>query len=167
MKDPLITLPELRLPQSLAAREKILTLQAAMVSELEAAGVDRVQELDRLCPLKHVFAPGGACKHVYGREIFIPAGTAIVGKIHKHAHLNMLMKGKVSVFTEKGREDFVGPLMMVSQAGTKRAVYAHEDTVWVTVHLTNDTDLEKIEDEIIAKDFDELERFYALEEKKT
>jgi hypothetical protein len=41
----------------------------------------------------------------------------IVGKIHKHAHLNMLMKGRVSVFTEKGREDFTGPLTMVSQAG--------------------------------------------------
>jgi hypothetical protein len=46
-------------------------------------------------------------------------------------------------------------------------VYAHEDTVWVTVHLTNSTDLAEIEEEIIAKDFAELERFYALEEKKT
>lgn len=162
----LVILPEQRLPPSLEARAKIVALQEAMLGELAQAGVDREQELARLCPLKHVFAPGGDCKHVYAREILLPAGLTIVGKIHKHAHLNMLMKGRVSVFTEKGREDFTGPLTMVSQAGTKRAVYAHEDTIWVTVHLTNSTDLEEIEAEIIAKDFAELERFYALEEKK-
>lgn len=162
----LVILPEQRLPQSLEARAKIVALQEAMLGELAQAGVDREQELARLCPLKHVFAPGGDCKHVYAREILLPAGLTIVGKIHKHAHLNMLMKGRVSVFTEKGREDFTGPLTMVSQAGTKRAVYAHEDTIWVTVHLTNSTDLDEIEAEIIAKDFAELERFYALEEKK-
>lgn len=162
----LIVLPERRLAPDLEARQKIVALQEAMLGELAQAGLDREQELARLCPLKHVFAPGGSCKHVYAREILLPAGLTIVGKIHKHAHLNMLMKGRVSVFTEKGREDFTGPLTMVSQAGTKRAVYAHEDTVWVTVHLTQSTDLEEIEAEIIAKDFAELERFYALEEKK-
>lgn len=161
-----IILPEQRLPRSLEARAKIGALQDAMLGELERAGLDREQELAKLCPLKHVFAPGGECKHVYAREILLPAGLTIVGKIHKHAHLNMLMKGRVSVFTEKGREEFVGPLTMVSQAGTKRAVYAHEDTVWVTVHLTQSTNLEEIEAEIIAKDFAELERLYALEEKK-
>lgn len=151
-----------RLAQDLSARAKIVQLE-----ETIRAAVADPQEVHRLCPLKHVFAPGGTCKHVYAREIFIPAGMVVVGKIHKHAHLNMLMKGRVSVFTEKGREDFVGPLTMVSQAGTKRAVYAHEDTVWVTVHLTQSTDLAEIEEEIIAKDFEELERCYALEEKKT
>jgi hypothetical protein len=150
MSEALTVLPEQRLAPDLSKREKIIALQ----------------ELARLCPLKHVFAPGGACKHVYAREIFIPAGTAIVGKIHKHAHLNMLMRGRVSVFTEKGREEFEGPLTMVSQAGTKRAVYAIEDAIWVTVHLTNSMDLAEIEDEIIAKDFEQLEQFLALENKK-
>lgn len=167
MTDAVTVLPEQRLAPDLAARAQIMALQDAMVAELDRAGIDREQELARLCPLKHVFAPGGTCKHVYAREILLPAGLTIVGKIHKYAHLNMLMKGRVSVFTEKGREDFVGPLTMVSQAGTKRAVYAHEDTIWVTVHLTNSTDLEEIEAEIIAKDFAELERFYALEETKS
>jgi hypothetical protein len=154
-----------RLAPDLPIREKIFALQEVMVRTLEEADLDREQELAKNCPLKHFFAPGGQCKHVYAREIFIPAGMVIVGKIHKHAHLNMLMKGHVAVLTEKGREEFSGPLTMVSQAGTKRAVYAIEDSIWVTVHLTNDTDLKSIEEEIIAKDFDELERFLALEEK--
>jgi hypothetical protein len=110
-----------------------------------------------LCPLKHSFAPG-----VYVREIFIPAGVLIVGKIHKHAHPNFLMSGKVSVLTESGgAETLTGPRSMISPAGTKRVVYAHEDTVWITVHVTEETNLEKIEKEIIAKDYLEYNNFCA------
>lgn len=103
------------------------------------------------CPLKHNFADG-----VYVREIFIPKGTLIVGKLHKHSHPNFLLKGEVSVMTEEGPKRLKAPLSMISPAGTKRVVYAHEDTVWVTIHVTNNTDLEKIEEEVIAKNYQEL-----------
>lgn len=117
------------------------------------AGVADLPEVD--CPLQHVFAPGA-----YARTIFIPAGTVIVGKIHKHQHLNILSQGVVTVVTEGGGKEYLrGPLTMVSPPGTKRAVYAHTDTVWTTVHLTKETDLEKIEGEVIAKTFEEYEQF--------
>lgn len=103
------------------------------------------------CPLKHTFADG-----VYIREIFIPKGTLLVGKIHKHSHPNFLLKGDVSVATEEGPKRLQAPLSMVSPAGTKRVVYAHEDTVWITVHVTDKKDLCEIEEEIIAKTYDEL-----------
>jgi hypothetical protein len=68
------------------------------------------------------------------------------------------MSGEVTVVTEDGgRQRIRGPMSMISKAGTKRVVYAHEDSVWITVHVTRETDLEKIEDEIIAKTYDELE----------
>jgi hypothetical protein len=105
------------------------------------------------CPLIHAFAPGA-----YGRQIFIPQDTLVVGKIHKHAHLNFLMKGTVMVGTEEGSVTYQAPLMMVSKAGTKRVVYTLEDTIWATVHLTDQTDLEKIEDEIIAKTYEEYDQ---------
>jgi hypothetical protein len=114
-------------------------------------------------PLKHTFAPG-----VYAREIFIPAGEVLVGKIHKHAHINILVSGRVTVVTEhNGKEELIGPLTMVSLPATKRAVYAHEDTIWITIHLTDETDLEKIEEEVIAKDYislDSPEELLALTE---
>jgi hypothetical protein len=135
------------IPRNLEIRESIITAEAKLRQFLECSGEKQPE-----CPLKHHFAPGA-----YGREIFIPKGTLLVGKIHKHAHLNMLMKGKVSVLTEEGPKVLEAPLTMVSPAGTKRAVYTHEDTVWVTVHLTKETDLEKIEDEIIAKSYEEFE----------
>ena len=105
-----------------------------------------------LCPLKHNFADG-----VYVREIFIPKGMIVVGKIHKHSHPNFLMSGDVSVFTEQeGPKRIKAPCSMISPAGTKRVVFSHEDSVWITVHVTNETDLDKIEQEVIAKTYKEL-----------
>ena len=106
------------------------------------------------CPLKHSFADG-----VYVREIFIPKGMCVVGKIHKFSHPNFLLKGKITVATEgEGVEHLEAPQSIISPAGTKRVVYAHEDTVWVTVHVTKETDLSKIEDEIIAKNYKEVRK---------
>ncbi len=119
------------------------------------------EDLEKLCPLKHSFAPG-----VYVREIFIPAGTLIVGKIHKHEHPNFLMSGEVLVITEHGgKEHFKAPLSMISPAGTKRFVYAISDAVWITVHENkdNDQDLKKIEEFVIAKSYEEYEEFKKLE----
>lgn len=106
-------------------------------------------------PLAHTFAPGA-----YARTIFIPRDTLLVGKIHKHAHLNMLMQGTVSVATEEGPMLLQAPKVLVSKAGTKRVVYAHEDVIWTTVHLTEETDLDKIEGEIIAKTYEEFDAMH-------
>jgi hypothetical protein len=111
------------------------------------------------CPLKHSFSDG-----MYVREIFIPAGELIAGKIHKHRHPNFLLKGTVEVFTEeKHLETLVAPCSMISSAGTKRILYAETDLVWVTVHNnpTNTRDLKVLEDSIIAESFEEYDKFEA------
>jgi hypothetical protein len=139
-------------------RNELLRLQTAMQTEI-AAG--RLEAFDCDANLQHVFAPGA-----YGRTLSFPKGTLIVGKIHKHAHLNVLSQGEVLVLTESGGlERLVGPLTMVSPPGTKRAVYALADTVWTTVHLTDETDLEKIEDHVIAKSYEDYEQFILTEGK--
>lgn len=102
-------------------------------------------------PLKHHFS-----KDLYGRELFIPAGSLIVGKIHKHQSLNILASGDISVVTEDGIKRVQAPYTTVSKPGTKRIGYAHTDSVWITVHATQETDLEKIEEEVIAKDYDDV-----------
>jgi len=103
-------------------------------------------------PLKHSFADG-----CYIREINVPRGQLVVTKIHKQAHPYFLMKGDCSVLTEEGPRRIKAPFYGITPAGTKRVVYTHEDTVWVTVHVTKEKDLEKIEEEVIAKTFDEIE----------
>lgn len=128
------------------SRAKILQLEAVL------RGMESESPVE--CPLTHHFAPG-----LYAREILLPKDSLVVGKIHKHAHVNNISKGRVLVATEFGAEEFVAPCQFVSKPGTKRAVYALEDTIWTTYHPTEETDLEKIEEEVIAKDFEEYRLF--------
>jgi len=104
---------------------------------------------------EHFFAPG-----MYGRKMFIPADMCVVGKIHNHAHINVITRGVVRVVTEFGEETIAGPRIWVSEPGTKRAVYAIEDTEWLTIHANpgNTENLEEIEAEVIAPDFEAFDQ---------
>lgn len=129
----------------LGRREAILRLQDAIISEGRDVG-------PASCPVKQHFAPGS-----YGREMTLPAGLVVVGKIHKHAHINVISKGRVQVFTEQeGVLELAAPCTFVSSPGTKRVVHVLEETVWTTVHVTDKTDLAEIEREVIATDFMEV-----------
>ncbi len=117
-------------------------------------------ELDDQLPLEdmttHHFAPG-----VYARQFDLPAGSMVMGKIHKHAHLNFLLVGVVKVASEFHTETFAAPRLWVSEPGIKRAVYTMEDAMWVTVHPnpTNTQDLDELENEVIAPDYKQLDSF--------
>jgi len=145
---------QLELPQSLSTpalrRDWISGLEDALLEVSEYPQGDRPD-----CPLIHSFADG-----IYVREIFIPAGMMLTGKIHKHEHPNFLMAGKVSVITEDGGAQIMeAPQSMVSPAGCKRALFTHTPTWWITVHLNPNGHTEfnnTLEDEIIAKDYKEL-----------
>ncbi|MFZ6653784.1 hypothetical protein [Undibacterium sp. TJN19] len=131
-------------------RKKILLLQEQMC-EAQASGDIEKCDMDEVFPLRHLFAPGA-----YAREMSLPKGHWIIGKIHKHAHLNFISKGRVAVLTEEGPMIIEAPYTFISSVGTKRVVLVLEDTLWTTVHITNETDLEKIEEEVIAKTYDDI-----------
>lgn len=132
-------------PSTSDFRDSVLRLQDSML--MSSGKLD----LEKDCPVRHIFAPGA-----YAREMTIPKGTVIIGKIHRHAHLNFISAGKVRVLTETGVYEITAPHTFVSEIGTKRVVRALEDTIWTTVHVTDEMDLEKIEDYVIAKDYDAL-----------
>ena len=129
-------------------RTKILEVEQRM---FDADGTVTGDALNELCPLKHSYGDG-----CYVREIFMPKGTLIVSKIHKKEHPFFVLKGKADVLTEDGVQTIEAPYQGMTPVGTKRALYIHEDMVWITVHVTDKTDLEEIEEQIIAKDFSEL-----------
>ena len=103
-------------------------------------------------PVINYFADG-----IYAREITIPKGTVLTGKIHKTLHLNIISKGDISVVSEDGTKRIKAPYTFVSQPGAKRAGYAHEDTVWTSIHASKETDLDKLEAELIVESYDQLE----------
>ena len=149
--------------QQLEVRDKIFKLEAAMHT--------RPDVFDKECkafPVKHYRAPG-----MIGREMLLPKGHLIVGKIHKHAHLNILSTGRVRVVTETGSYELIAPTTFTSDPGTKRVVYALEDTLWTTIHLNpnehdpdKEDEMEKFENEVIAKSYDALELGTSKEEVK-
>jgi hypothetical protein len=105
-------------------------------------------------PVKHHFSYG-----TYARELFIPKGTILVGKIHKFPQLNILTAGDMSVFIDGAIERIQGPYIVNSPAGVKRIAYAWEDSIWITVHGTHEKDVDKIEHQFIAQSEDEYLSF--------
>lgn len=131
-------------------RQGILQLQANMEAEA-AAGTIALSDLSTVFPLRHFFVPG-----VYSREMTLPAGHWIIGKIHKHAHMNVISTGRVVVITEEGVRVFQAPYVFRSEPFTKRVVLVIDTTVWTTHHITNETDLSLIEAELILPNFTSL-----------
>lgn len=98
-------------------------------------------------PLNHVFAPGQ-----YARSIFIPAGTLATTRIHLHGHVFVLSLGSVSTWEgcKKGWQFMGSPHIGTTSPGTRRIVYAHQDTIWTTMHLNprDETDPDKLVDDL-------------------
>ncbi len=107
----------------------------------------------------HYFAHG-----LYAREITIPKGTLLTGKIHLFEHLNIISKGDISVMTDEGIKRIVAPATIISKPGIKRVGYAHEETVWTTIHACNETDPEKVEELLVVETF---EQFALVQGKET
>ena len=146
--------PHLDTPEK--RREFIFGLECAIADQTNALFDD-----NEFCPLEHKF-----CDGMYVREIFIPAGILLTGKIHKHDHPNFLMQGTVAMITEDGGLVMMSaPQSLVSPKGCKRALYTFTDVRWATVHLNPNGHTEpclELENEVIASSYAELE----MEEKK-
>jgi len=108
------------------------------------------EKLDKINPLSHDFGDG-----CYIRKIFARKGQIIISKIHKKKHPWFFQSGKLSILSEHGVQHITAPANGITEAGTQRLIYVHEDSVFITVHATKETDIKKIEEEVIAKDFND------------
>jgi quercetin dioxygenase-like cupin family protein len=139
-------------------RENIQAIEKGM---FDLVAENKIKNTVPDCTLTHYFTPIDekyGCG-TYARQMFIPKGTLVFGKIHRHQHLNFIMQGEVKVFTEFGNKEYKAPCVFVSEIGLKRSVYAVEDTLWVTVHMTKhlgEENLSKMEEEVIAPTYEEL-----------
>jgi len=98
-------------------------------------------------PLTHTFSDG-----VYAREIFMPKGMLIIGHIHNTTHLNIVSTGKALVSINGVVEEITAPYTFESKAGTRKVLYIMEDMFWTTIHRTDETDIETIENIMVDKE---------------
>lgn len=114
--------------------------------------IDRLQsEMTKMPQLElhteHYFVPG-----MYCRKVFRPAGALIVGKVHKQPHFFLCAKGEIIAWTETGMRRLQAGDVVECQPGTKRVTLAVEDSIGITIHKTDKTELDEIEQELIEPD---------------
>lgn len=82
---------------------------------------------------------------MYARELSMPKGTIIIGKIHKYPVMNILLKGKIAVVSEVGKVVLEAPATYMSAPGEKRVGYVLEDCSWLNVLMTDKVGEENID----------------------
>lgn len=147
------------------ASEQLAVMNAPSMAQVMCLQEQMAQFQQIALHTEHHFANG-----MYARELHIPAGVLLIGKIHKHEHLFIVTKGRIAVTTDSGMTMIDAPYIGVTNGGIKRAGLAETDTVVVTIHRTELTDLDAIEDEIIeAEDlrlFDSANRPLTIAQEK-
>ena len=140
---------------SINKRKSILDLQSLLIENADEVNIVTHQD-SHLFPLKHTFADG-----IYVRQMSMGKGTVVVGAIHKHLHVWFLLTGHISVITEDKNEDYIAPCYVVAEPGTKRVIYANENSLFVNIHKnpSNTQDIDKLTKEIVADTHEEYEEY--------
>jgi len=134
------------LAEDVSFNDKAIAVQN-QIADMDGVLTDE-KEIEKTNPLEHTFADG-----MYVRKIFMPAGQVIISKTHKQKHPYFILSGVVSVASEEGVEKITAPYSGITEAGTKRILYIHEDTTWVTVQRTEKTDVDEITKDLVSHDF--------------
>jgi len=116
--------------------------QAVEALQVELSKLPQVE-----LPTEHIFHGG-----MYCRQLFQPAGSLVVGKVHKKEHFFMVVQGTVAVTGDGETLLYTAPFMLTSKPGTKRALYAETDVVYMTIHRADSTTIEAVEDELVEND---------------
>jgi hypothetical protein len=96
----------------------------------------------------HHFAPG-----IYGKEMICPADLFVTGMVHKTEHISIFLQGKMIVADGKGGSvEIEAPMVEIGQPGIKRAGYTVTEVRWITLHPTEETDIDKLEQMLLTND---------------
>ena len=116
---------------------------------------DRLGDNSRngLNPLRHFFTDGQ-----YVREITLMPDLILTTKLHNRNHPFFLLRGDMTIVTDKGEERIQAPHFGITEAGTKRIIYTHTECVFFTVHATDKLTVEDVDLEILAEDYSTVDR---------
>lgn len=123
----------------LQRRQGIRELAAALFAvNLDGTGFEKITQGHEKAEAILHFSRG-----LYMRELHMAAGMRVVGMRHRQEHMNLILSGRATVFTEDGCHAVEAPAIFRGSAGTQRVVLVHEDMIWVTVHRCDETDPQK------------------------
>ena len=114
--------------------------------------------MQEVMPVTHHLQDG-----LYTREVFMPKGMLVVSFIHKQNHPSFFMSGEMSVLLDTGEVKRIkAPMRVMTEIGTQRVAYMHEDCVWACVYRTDAKTVEEAEKEVYTEDFMELPSYVIL-----
>lgn len=96
------------------------------------------------------------CDGMYLRKLHIPKGTLLIGKIHKQPCMNIVAKGDIAILTETGAKRVTAGFSVPSPAGIQKLGYANQDTVFINVFRTDETNPETIEDALTWESYEAI-----------
>jgi hypothetical protein len=144
---------------ALSKREQIQSLQQLLIDNADGENIEGDGKNiihSKNFPLKHTFADG-----VYIRQMDMQVDSMVVGAIHNHLHVWFLLTGHLMVITEDTTEEFIAPCYVLATPGSKRVIYAMEDSIFVNIHKNpnNIKDIKKLEDDLVSLTFEDYEEY--------
>ena len=91
--------------------------------------------------------------------MFLPAGSLLTGKIHKHAHIAILAEGTLRLADDDNAFVITAPYVAYGRAGIKRLGYAETDCTFINVLSTNIVGADELDKEMVVDTHDEFEQF--------
>jgi quercetin dioxygenase-like cupin family protein len=95
---------------------------------------------------------------LYARQVTMQRGALVTTQVHLKQHFAFVLTGEISVWTDQGYQRIKAPQVLVTEPGTKRVLYVHEETTWITVHASNARTQQEAEAELVCNDPEMIER---------
>lgn len=98
---------------------------------------------------QHLFADG-----MYCRQVMMPAGSLVVGHVHKKQAINILASGVIWIKTRM-EDDWVevsAPFVNTTPGGMRKIIYVIEDAYFMNIFRTEETEMDKLYDELVEEE---------------
>ena len=102
--------------------------------QLEGGLLEFEQIPDDTYQLKEYYSGG-----MYCREITIPEGAFITGRIYKFDHIEIMLSGEIEILSaDGGKTYYEGHNVIEAKAGKRQGGLAHKETKWLTINCIPD-----------------------------
>ncbi len=96
--------------------------------------------------VEHRFAPG-----VYMRTITMPTGSYVIGHKHNTSHANVILSGDALVMMDGEIRKFSAGDVVNSNSGVRKMLFIMQECRWMTIHPTEETDIQRLEETLVTK----------------
>ncbi len=139
------TLDRFRSPERAGEIMALSLTTPGTLEQIEAAEKELLHLPQIDVPITHLTGRGG----VYLRlaEV-VQAGMFAIGHKHLRDHYSILLSGRVRCVCDGEVQELTAPAILFARAGTRKVVMFLEDSQWLNIHPSNETDVAKLEAEM-------------------